>query len=81
MSARVVTSWMAEGGIAVLERAVEITEAMRRKELVVSLPPGDGLEGLRGVACGRGVWFLKGVGWEWGRRTFQDGGVAGFDCQ
>ena len=39
MSARVVTSWTAEFGTEVSERALEITVAMRRNVWVVSLPP------------------------------------------
>ena len=36
---RAVTSWMAALGTEVLDRAVEMTRAMERKERVVSLPP------------------------------------------
>ena len=41
MAERAVTSWMAALGTEVLERAVEMTRAMERKERVVSLPPRE----------------------------------------
>lgn len=44
MAERAVTSWMAALGTEVLDRAVEMTRAMDRKERVVSLPPEDDLE-------------------------------------